>query len=470
VKVTQLRKDKKFHTYYCTVKFKDLFDQMDQDDIGKVCSTFSKKKIGHGSKHPMTVLIKEKIVAFLLLHRHDVTSENLWSISLFLQLGTMPEDLFARLVELQDAIVQEGLADELSLKSIFGLLSVTSVACSTNLVDYWITRALTSPTSELAWCSSGLESREMGDVGKIVALQRDTPEGRALLLRLSSLLTERMQVEADPRQFVRPMIRLLLALAQVGLYPVQELEALFTSSALVDEEGRVLKPIVFGSKAVSTKTDITGGLLSQLIGMLSLESNYVAPVHPDDLERMTKLYAHSDTPLEVRRDKELAYLLDRRWVRVGLEINDALVEVVGDEDRVWETYVLPFTGILCYLVLVRDGRATIIPEEMKNQSLLTTKKLDESDQNGTWVAFYPTNGQFFQASHTKNGGTDVTARLLAKMGVKAAELQVEDWEEVEGEMSGSEETLGKGMDREKIKKDVTDFLKSVGWFGENFTP
>ena len=72
-----------------------------------------------------------------------------------------------------------------------------------------------------------------------------------------------------------------------------------------------------------------------------------------------------------RGGKDLAHLLDRRWVRVGLEINDALAEVVGDEDKVWETYVLPFTGILCYLVLVREGRATIIPEEMKNQSLLT---------------------------------------------------------------------------------------------------
>ena len=131
----------------------------------------------------------------------------------------------------------------------------------------------------------------------------------------------------------------------------------------------------------------------------------------------------------------------------------------------WESYVLPFTGILCYLVLVREGRATIIPEEMKSQPLLTTKKLGGSEEDGTWVAFHPTNGQFFRASHTKNGGTDVTARLLAKMGVKAAELQVEDWEEVEGEMSEPDENLGKGMDREKIKKDVTDLLKSVGWSG-----
>ena len=223
VKVTQLRKDKKFHTYYCTVKFNDLFDQMDQEDLGKVCATFTKKNICHGSKHPMDIRIKEKILAFLLLHRHDVTSENIWSMSLFLQLGSMPENLHDKLVELQNAIVQDGLAEKLSLKAIFGLLSVTSLACSTKLVDIWILRALSSPTLELAWCSSGLEAREMGDVGRTVALQRDTPAGetvrvasvlmlrslpgRALLLRLSSLLAERMQVEADPRQFVRPMIR-----------------------------------------------------------------------------------------------------------------------------------------------------------------------------------------------------------------------------------------------------------------------
>lgn len=229
---------------------------------------------------------------------------------------------------------------------------------------------------------------------------------------------------------------------------------------MLDEEGRVRRQIVFSAKAVHvSKTDITGGLLTQLIGMVSLESKYVVPVHLDDIKRITMLHAHSDTPLEVRRGgKEMAHLLDKRWVRVGLEIHDALMEVVGDEDRVWETYVLPFTGIVCYLIFVRQGRANIIPEKMKNQPLLTTKNFDGSE-DGTWVAFYPTNGQFFRASHTKNGGTEVTARLLGKLGVKAAELEVVDLEEeVEGD-----EISGKGMDREKIKKDVISFLKSIGW-------
>ena len=264
--------------------------------------------------------------------------------------------------------------------------------------------------------------------------------------------------------------RLLLALAQVGLYPVEELQALFTSSAVVDEEGRVLKQIVFGNPAKlskgGSKRDITGGLLLQLIGMVSLESKYVVPIHPDDIERMTKLQAHSDTPLEVRNGgNETAHLRDRRWVRVGLEINDTLVEILGNQERVWETYVLPFTGIVCYLVLVRKDKAIKIPEKIRQQPLLMTKKFDESEE-GTWVAFYPTNGQFFRASHTKNGGREVTARLLAKMGVKAAELEVVDWEEVEGEVS-QEETLGSEMDRKKIKADVTSILKSYGWSDED---
>jgi len=204
---TQLRKDRKFHTYYCTVKFNHLFDQMDQEDLGKVCATFAKKRIFHGSQHPMDVLLKEKIIAFLLQHRLDVTSENLYKMSTFLQLGAMPENLLDKFVELQDALVRDGLDDKFTLRAISELLSVTSSVCSSNLVDKWVCRALSSSTSELAWCTSGLGSREMGDVGRIVSLQRDTPAGRALLLRLSSLLTERMQEEADPRQSVRPMIR-----------------------------------------------------------------------------------------------------------------------------------------------------------------------------------------------------------------------------------------------------------------------
>ena len=205
--MTQLRKDKKFHTYYCTVKFNDLFDQMDQEDLGKVCATFSKKKICHGSRHPMDVLIKEKIIAFLMQHRMDVTSENILRMSMFLGMGTMPENLHAKFVDLQDALVKDDLADRLALKATLVLLSVSSEVCSTKLVDKWINRALSSSTSKLAWCSDGLGSKEMGDVGRMVALQRDTPPGRALLLRLSTLLSERMGVEDDPRQNVRPMIR-----------------------------------------------------------------------------------------------------------------------------------------------------------------------------------------------------------------------------------------------------------------------
>ena len=174
---TQLRKDRKFHTYYCTVKFNHLFDQMDQEDLGKVCATFAKKRIFHGSQHPMDVLLKEKIIAFLLQHRLDVTSENLYKMSTFLQLGAMPENLLENFVELQDALVRDGLDDKFTLRAISELLSVTSSVCSSNLVDKWICRALSSSTSELAWCTSGLGSREMGDVGRIVSLQRDTPAG-----------------------------------------------------------------------------------------------------------------------------------------------------------------------------------------------------------------------------------------------------------------------------------------------------
>ena len=177
VKVTKLRKDRKFHTYYCTVKFNDLFDQMDQEDIGKVCHTFAKKKICHGAKHPMDVMLKEKIIDFLLLHRLDLTSENLCGMSMFLRMGTMPEKLYAKFVELQNALVQDGLADKLTLRAILELLSVTNLVCSSKLIDKWICRALSSSSSDLTWCSEGLGGREMGDVGRIVALQRDTPAG-----------------------------------------------------------------------------------------------------------------------------------------------------------------------------------------------------------------------------------------------------------------------------------------------------
>jgi len=151
VQITQLRKDRKFHTYYCTIKFNDLFEQMGQDDIGKICAALVKKKIIHGSKHPMDVLIKEKIIAFLLKHRKEVTSDNLWKMSMFLGLGTLPENLLSKFIELQEAIIRDNLSNKISLRAISELLYVTSEACSPELVDKWISRALCSPTSEHRW-------------------------------------------------------------------------------------------------------------------------------------------------------------------------------------------------------------------------------------------------------------------------------------------------------------------------------
>ena len=254
-----------------------------------------------------------------------------------------------------------------------------------------------------------------------------------------------------------------MALAQLGLYPPEELKTLFSSSAVVDEEGRVLRSIVYGNIGES-KRDIAGGLLVQLIGMVSSESSYVPPIHPEDVEKMIRLQAHSDTPLEVRRGgRELAHLLDKRWVRVGLEIYDTLVDVVGGEDRVWETYVLPFTGIICYVVLVNEGVARPIHDTFKKQPLLSLKIFDKSEV-GTLLAFYPTNGKFFRASHTKNGGARVTARLLAGVGATAAELEVlEDEDEVEEGVEQGETTIGIKIDREKIRQDVTVHLQNVGW-------
>ena len=104
-----------------------------------------------------------------------------------------------------------------------------------------------------------------------------------------------------------------------------------------------------------------------------------------------------------------------------------------------------------------------IPDTLKNQPLLSEKIFDKSE-DGTLLAFYPTNGKFFRASHTKNGGAGVTARLLAGVGVTAAELEVlEDEDEVEERVEQGETTIGFKIDREKTRQDVTVHLQNVGW-------
>ena len=90
--------------------------------------------------------------------------------------------------------------------------------------------------------------------------------------------------------------RLLLALAQVGLYPVEELHALFTSSAVVDEEGRVLKQIVFGNPAKLSKGGSKGRhLFKKNVFFWALPESPKTPPHDPNSGKLVLFFRTSKT-------------------------------------------------------------------------------------------------------------------------------------------------------------------------------
>lgn len=223
--------------------------------------------------------------------------------------------------------------------------------------------------------------------------------------------------------------------------------------------------IVYGIGQKNKKqTFETGGLLTQLHGMQHLEAGGVTRLPIRDLEKLVELNCPSHRPLEVRRGgQETAHLLDRAWVGTGLVLYDNLVELVGGEEKVFETYVLPFTGTLTYLLLLGDeGEFLPVPQEVKEQPLLQSKVLEGG---GSWVAVYLSHAK---AEGVKSGGVRVTDRLLARVGCRgvAVSMDLELMEEQENEEEEEQWQNGQWwtrVDGEKLKESLSNKFRGAGW-------
>ena len=146
---TSLRKG--FHKYYITVKFADLMDQMDEDDLGKVCRALVKKSIIHGGRHPMDVLVKTRLLDFLLEKGRLVQEQNLWSILVFLNQGGSPPAVHERLLLLQQLLVEDGRALQLPLHTLLMLMTASERDTHPPLLDLWVQRATACSARELSW-------------------------------------------------------------------------------------------------------------------------------------------------------------------------------------------------------------------------------------------------------------------------------------------------------------------------------
>ena len=120
------------------------------------------------------------------------------------------------------------------------------------------------------------------------------------------------------------------------------------------------------------------------------------------------------------------------FVRINLEVYDSLSSMFGS-NCVWETYPLPFSSQVCYVVgLDSEGRPEPIHEVTRQQDPYSVKVLDH--QKGvTWVAVITHHSRQHNRVWIQTGGQPVMSRLLGLLGIRAAYINTEDWEKLESD-------------------------------------
>ena len=414
-----------FHKYYCTVKFVDLLPSMNQTEIAQVCVSLVKKDICHGHTHPMNTQLYGMMIQFISDNRGKISSENLIKMGSFLSLA-LPASLIPKMISLQQTMFEENLISNLNLKAMLAL-AVPSSKClmytRTNLsIDYWdkiISYMLNAKQDSL----EEMISRDIASICQIVATLRDTPHGRAVVIRLIPIVKDRLLAGHGHRS----AIMFILHMAHLELYDRDLLRALFDSPLVTmqKEDGRraMSNTLKYGLKKGAERNIHLGGALLQLQGMVELEcSDFNGAMITEDLPECFYLHAHSDTPLEVRNaGREKEELLNKVWVSRGLELHDILCEVLGGEENVWETYVMPFTGIIGYVIRVGGGQ---IEESVREQGLFDVKNIGQEERGG-WIVFY----MMKQAGNhvLRCGGKIVVNRLLEKIGYKGMCINMDEW-------------------------------------------
>ena len=125
------------------------------------------------------------------------------------------------------------------------------------------------------------------------------------------------------------------------------------------------------------------------------------------------------------------------FVRVNLEVYDSLSSMFGSK-CVWETFLLPFSSQVCYVLgLDSEGKAEEIPEDTRQQEDFSVKVLDFK-KGVTWVAVIIHHSNHHNRAWIKTGGQPVMSRLLGILGIRAAYINTEDWEKQESDSDRKE--------------------------------
>jgi len=429
---------KDFHSYYCIVKFVDLFPQMNQDDIGEVCHTFCV----HGSltpspSHPMSVTLKTCLANFLEDNIRDIKSVNLLPICLYLG-NNLPDQLVSQCLSLQSSMFVDGLMDKHDMKTLMAVAKITS---TNNLFtrtglhkDFWDTlvdRVLEAPVDLI---DEQLTSKDISKFAEMLSLQRGTPRGRMAAMNLGCIVVQRLT--QNPSFNARNCLSYVLNMAHMGMYDKNLLEKLFECEAITvpsrKDGGRMMSPnLRYGSIWHNNAgMDKGGGDLLQLKGMVELEMPEFKGKLLSEQDDSVKFMLSSKTPLEVMMEGEnnhTSVYLEGYRVKKGLEVHEVLCRLWGD-CCVWETYLLPFTGQINYVVrLNRDCEGIIVGKEIREQNKFEVK-YSENDATDVWIAFYLVHPRHRKHQQARSGGPPVTQRLLRRLGFKGMVIDLEQWD------------------------------------------
>ena len=444
-----------FHTFYVLIKFLDLFDQMNQSDIADVCATIYFHNMHLSQDHPVNINIKTKLLKFVIDNFLELKSRTLEKVCAVLNPSVehqFPHELISKVKQIQEMVA--GDVERFDTKSLLLLINVTNNSSVTtgdgvnkDLIDVVVSRLLRNPEE--------LISKDMACLSLAISKHRNTPNSRHLLLKLAPMMMQ--LIEEKPVGNARNIIYTTLQMAHVRLYVPELLEKIFSCrkvSRIEDGTLKLAKELIYkGGGSYNTHpghAKVSGDLI-MLQGMIEMELPDFRGkmIEKSDLERKLKAM-RGYSPLEVRNGRdspECGKFLDGDrltcfssttnyflgyFVRINLEVYDSLSSMFGS-DCVWETFPLPFSSQVCYVVgLDSEGRPEPIREVTRQQDPYSVKVLDHQE-GVTWVAVITHHSRHHNRVWIQTGGQPVMSRLLGLLGIRAAYINTEDWEKLESD-------------------------------------
>ena len=383
-----------FHTFYVLIKFLDLFDKMNQRDIAEVCSTIYFHDIHLSQDHPVNIAIKTKLLKFVIDNHHELESKTLEKVCAVLSPSVehqFPYELIPKAQQIQQMVAED--IEKFETMSLLFLINVTNNSNVTSgdgvnkqLIDVVVDRLLWS-SDEL--CK--LNSKNIACLSLAISKHRNTPHSRHLLLKMSPKMMQ--LIENEPVGNTRSIIYSALQMAHLRLYVPELLEKIFSCPKVSRMENGTLKLVRelmhkgagggYNSNPLHAKTAEDLLMLQGMIEMELPDFTATEMISQSDLERKWRTMK-GYSPLEVRNGQDSNQNWGRfvtgHFVRINLEVYDSLSAMFG-VDCVWETFLLPFSTQICYVVgLNSEGRGTVISEDTRQQSEFSVKAMDHQEQ------------------------------------------------------------------------------------------